>query len=95
MMIESISAITNLGGEVAGAERATLSFADFLQSELVQAESKIQMAEEQVQALALGETDNLHQVMTALSKAQTAFELVVEVRNKLLEGYQEVMRMQI
>jgi len=37
----------------------------------------------------------LHQAMIAMQEAGVAFQLMVEVRNKLLEGYQELMRMQI
>jgi flagellar hook-basal body complex protein FliE len=33
--------------------------------------------------------------MLELEKAKTAFQLTVQVRNKILEGYQEIMRMQI
>ena len=41
-----------------------------------------------VQALALGETDNLHQVMMNLEKTRLTFELALQVRNKALEAYQ-------
>ncbi|MDC0143388.1 flagellar hook-basal body complex protein FliE [Verrucomicrobia bacterium] len=37
----------------------------------------------------------LHQVMVTMQEAGVAFQLMVEVRNKLLEGYQQLMRMQI
>tara|TARA_B100001971_G_scaffold191562_1_gene195175 strand:- start:137 stop:502 length:366 start_codon:yes stop_codon:yes gene_type:complete len=37
----------------------------------------------------------LHQAMIAMQEAGVAFQLMVEVRNKLLEGYQDLMRMQI
>ena len=37
----------------------------------------------------------LHQAMIAMQEAGVAFQLMVEVRNKLLEGYQELMRMQV
>lgn len=42
-----------------------------------------------------GETENLHQIISAIEKTKTAFDLAVQVRNKLLEGYQEIMRMQV
>lgn len=65
------------------------SFESWLQN----VDQNIRLAESQVQALALGETDNLHQVMIAVSKARTGFELAVQVRNRLVEGYQEILRM--
>jgi flagellar hook-basal body complex protein FliE len=48
-----------------------------------------------VQAAALGQTDNLHQVMMNLEKTRLTFELALQVRNKTLEAYQELMRMQV
>lgn len=43
----------------------------------------------------LGETDQLHQSVIAMQEASVAFGLMVEVRNKLVESYQELMRMQV
>ena len=43
----------------------------------------------------LGEVKDLHTVMIAAEKASVAFNLVMEIRNKLLESYQELMRMPI
>src|SRR3954470_23449507 len=43
----------------------------------------------------LGETDQLHQSVIAMQEASVAFSLMVEVRNKLVDSYQELMRMQI
>ena len=48
-----------------------------------------------VQALALGDTGELHQVMMNLEKTRLSFELALQVRNKALEAYQELMRMQV
>jgi hypothetical protein len=45
--------------------------------------------------LATGEVDNLHQVMLKLDEAKLSFQLMVQVRNKLLEAYQDILRMQV
>ena len=42
----------------------------------------------------LGESDQLHQSVIAMQEASVAFSMMVEVRNKLVESYQELMRMQ-
>ena len=42
-----------------------------------------------------GESTNLHQAMISMQEASVAFSLMVEVRNKLVESYQEIMRMQV
>ncbi len=56
---------------------------------------QIQTNEVAVQNLALGETDNLHQIMMNLERTRLTFDLMMQVRNKMLEGYQELMRMQV
>lgn len=48
-----------------------------------------------VQSVALGQTSDLHQVMMNLEKTKLTFELALQVRNKTLEAYQELMRMQV
>jgi len=70
-------------------------FADWLSQQVSDTNTKIQEAEDGVRKLALGEADNLHQVMMSLSKAKTSFELTVQVRNRILEGIQDVMRMSV
>jgi flagellar hook-basal body complex protein FliE len=47
------------------------------------------------QKLATGDVQDIHEVMLALSKASSAFGLTVQVRNKAIEAYQEIMRMQV
>lgn len=42
-----------------------------------------------------GEVEHVHEAMVSLQKARTSFTFMVEVRNKLLDGYKEIMRMQI
>jgi len=51
--------------------------------------------EKSVAQLALGQTDNLHQVMIASERTRLDFQLLLAVRNKVLEAYQELMRMQV
>jgi len=48
-----------------------------------------------LQALAVGDSANLHQVMIRLEETRLSFQLAVQVRNRLLEAYQDVMRMQV
>lgn len=49
----------------------------------------------QVESFIAGEQENLHEVMIKLNQARTAFQLMVEVRNKMMDTYQELFRMQI
>jgi flagellar hook-basal body complex protein FliE len=48
-----------------------------------------------VRDLAAGRTDNLHDVMRQVAQADISFRLVLEIRNKLTDAYQEIMKMQV
>lgn len=50
-------------------------------------------ADQSVQRLATGESDSVHETMLALAKADLSLRVFMEVRNKVIEAYQEVMRM--
>lgn len=65
-------------------------------SELVSKVNDLQtQSENSIQALASGENKNLHEVMISMEKASISFQFMSSVRNKALEAYQEVMRMQV
>jgi flagellar hook-basal body complex protein FliE len=94
--VNSIVAATGIERGLGAAPSAQSSdFSVWLQQQINAVNSQIQAAETQVTQLATGQSENLHQVMLSLEKAKLSFELMLQVRNKLLEGYQEVMRMQI
>jgi flagellar hook-basal body complex protein FliE len=48
-----------------------------------------------LQQLAVGEAQNLHEVLVRLEESRTALQLLLQVRNRVLEAYQDVMRMQV
>lgn len=52
-------------------------------------------SEAAIHDLATGRTDNLHEVMLKVAQADLSFRLVLEIRNRLTDAYQEVMKMQI
>jgi flagellar hook-basal body complex protein FliE len=52
-------------------------------------------ADVQMQKLATGETKNIPEVMIATEKAAVAFKLLTQVRNKIIDAYQEIMKMQV
>lgn len=53
------------------------------------------LADEQFQNMASGQSDGLHNVVLGAAKADLSFRLVLELRNKLMDSYQEIMRMQV
>ncbi len=48
-----------------------------------------------IENLATGKVENVHEVMIAMAKAEVSFKFMMEARNKLVETYKEVMRMQM
>jgi len=70
-------------------------FGNLLKEFVDSVEATDRASSESVRGLLLGESDNIHQTMIKMNEASTAFTLMVEVRNKLVEAYQEVMRMQV
>ncbi len=54
-----------------------------------------QEAGESIDKLAAGEINDVHDVMVAVEKASTSFDLMMQIRNKILEAYREVMRTQV
>ena len=68
---------------------------DQLTDALGQIDSGMQRNQKAATELALGQTDNLHQVMIDAERTRLQFELAMSMRNRVLEGYQEIMRMQV
>jgi len=52
-------------------------------------------ADQGVQKLMTGETENVAEVFAAVNKAGIAFDLLMEVRNKLTDAYQEIQQMRV
>ncbi|MCK8823556.1 flagellar hook-basal body complex protein FliE [Fuchsiella alkaliacetigena] len=58
--------------------------------------NKLQKDADQLsEKLALGKVDNVHDVMIAAEKAKLSLDLTLEVRNKIVDAYEEIMRMQV
>jgi len=72
-----------------------VSFKDTLNSFLGDVNQLQKHADESVKKLVSGEITDVHQVMTASEEAKVAFNLMMEIRNKVMEAYQEVMRIRL
>lgn len=70
-------------------------FGEFFKDAVDRVDGMQKEANQQVTSFVAGEQDNVHDVMIAMNEAKLAFQLMSEVRNKALETYQELMRMQI
>ena len=86
-----------LGTQASEATQAVqgAGFGDILSKFVGEVNEKQITSTQAVNDLLAGKDIPLHQAMIAMQEAGVAFQLMVEVRNKLLDGYQELMRMQV
>ncbi len=81
--------------EISSAQPAGDSFASMLGNFVSEVNAKQNVSAQAASALQSGQAVPLHQAVIAMEEANVSFQLMVEVRNRLLESYQEIMRMQI
>jgi len=75
--------------------KGTDEFKTVLQGTIQKLESLHNDATDAVQKFLTGENDELHSTILAVQKAEVAFDLGLQVRNKVVSAYQEIMRMQM
>ncbi len=71
------------------------TFQDHLMNSLNELDVQLKDADTQANEVSAGKSSNIHEAMLAATKSQLSFQFMVQVRNKCLEAYQEVMRMQV
>jgi flagellar hook-basal body complex protein FliE len=76
-----------------GPEKA--GFEDMLKESLEKVNTLQQEADKSIEGLVTGKGADLHDTMIAVEKADLSFNLMVQVRNKLIAAYEEIMRMQV
>lgn len=69
-------------------------FNNVLHDALNQVESLQQNAQTEVTGLLQGDRQDIHNVMIAVEKADVAFQMMMQVRNKIVNAYQEISKMQ-
>jgi flagellar hook-basal body complex protein FliE len=81
--------------QISSTQPAGDSFASLLGKMVTDASAQQNDALQSVRAVQGGQNVPLHQAVIGMEEANVSFQLMVEVRNRLLESYQEIMRMQI
>jgi flagellar hook-basal body complex protein FliE len=98
MIMDAIKAISTTSAPISGTGKADSAqgrtFVDTLKSLTSQVDQEIGEANRQSEQFAVGKDFDLHEIMIATEKADLSFRLLLQIRNKLLDAYQEVMRMQ-
>ena len=80
---------------VAPAQPAAESFGNLLGRMVGEVNASQNAATDAIHSMQAGGNVSLHQAVIAMEEANVSFQLMVEVRNRLLESYQEIMRMQV
>lgn len=70
-------------------------FLDSLKSAIGKANDVQAQASQAVDSLMTGQTQDLHRTMVALQEADVSFQLMMQIRNKLVAAYEDIQRMQI
>jgi flagellar hook-basal body complex protein FliE len=96
--IDAVGALTNPSiaeqAENASTTPAT-GFVDAFGKLIDDTNTKINSANLEVQKLAVGKAESLHGVMIAIESAKESLNIVVQVRNRLVDAYQDILKMQI
>ncbi len=80
------------GGSIGETDK---SFNDLLKEQIGKVDQLQKEAGLAIESLAMGNTDNVTEVMAAVEKAGIAFKMLMQIRNKLMDAYREVSRMQV
>ncbi|MEG1613893.1 MAG: flagellar hook-basal body complex protein FliE [Oscillospiraceae bacterium] len=94
--MKSLEQIGKVGQSVLGTEKTDnggLSFQSIFKDAINDVKETDKALEFEAYRLATGQTDNLHDITIASTKASLSVELFVQLRNKALESYNEIMRM--
>jgi flagellar hook-basal body complex protein FliE len=70
-------------------------FMEFLEQAVGEVNRTQMESDRAIEQLQSGQAKNLHEVMIAMEEADISLRLMVQMRNKLVESYQEIMRMQV
>lgn len=83
------------GAGQAGAPNSGASFADILKNSVEQVNQQQLEADHAIRELVAGRNKNIHETMLAVERADSSLKLMMQVRNKVLDAYREIMRMQV
>jgi len=76
-------------------DKSSKSFGEMLSESIKKVETIQKNADKLTMDLATGKSDNITETMIAVSKAEIAFQLMTQLRNKAINAYNEIMKMQV
>jgi flagellar hook-basal body complex protein FliE len=78
-----------------GGEKDGVGFGEILKDAISTVNELQKQSDQEVQKLMAGESQDLHTTVIAMQKADLSFQMMMQVRNKIVQAYQEIMRMQL
>ena len=94
--IQNISTIaTPVQAKTSTVAQVEGSFGDILKTMVAETNQQQQVADQAIQQVQTGDQKNLHGAMLAMEKADISLRYMIQARNKAIEAYQEIMRMQV
>lgn len=95
--ISSLTGLATLAPATAtnSVEKASGSFEKMLTEMVSQVNSTQTTGDQAINKLQTGEAKHLHEVMIAVEEADVSLRMLVQIRNKALTAYEEIMRMQV
>ena len=91
---QNLQAVAQLPG-TPGPKKPGVDFAKALEDSLNAVDTKMKVADQNTQDLAAGRTNRLHETMMSVEEADLSLKMLLQVRNKALEAYRELARMQM
>ncbi|MRR06193.1 MAG: flagellar hook-basal body complex protein FliE [Deltaproteobacteria bacterium] len=84
-----------MGTKTPGTSSATEGFTQVFGDAISKVSDLQKQSDVAIEKLATGESKGLHEVMIAMEKSSISFQFLTQVRNKALDAYHEIMRMQV
>lgn len=91
----SMNTLSEISREPRTEDTGKESFGDYLKNMIAEVNTQQSEADRSITNVELGNTSSIHDAMVALEKANISFRTMLQVRNKVVEAYQEIMRMQV
>ena len=83
------------GASSISSEAVAASFGQLVSEGISKVNGQLIGSQVDLQRLAMGDAQNLHQIMINLEESRVSFQLMMQVRSRLLEAYQDIMKMPV
>ena len=90
-----VTGLNQGGGSAQTAEVKGGSFFETLQKSMEEVNADQLQADSSIKDLVAGKSKNIHETMLQIQKAELSLKTMMQVRNKILEAYKEIIRMQV